>query len=151
MLAPAAATGLGLRRIGSGMTGISTPDVEVVRRAYAALAAGDMEELEQCFARDAVWHEPGSNIYSGVRVGWPEIRDEFLALLGPLSHGTLRIELVDIAVAEQYVVAVHRATGEHNGLTLDSTSYDVVLVGRGRIQEVWATHAKQSEVDAFWT
>ena len=133
------------------MTGISTPDVEVVRRAYAALAAGDMEELEQCFARDAVWHEPGNNIYSGVRVGWPEIRDEFLALLGPLSHGTLRTELVDIAVAEKYVVAVHRARGKHNGLTLDSTSRDVVLVGRGRIQEVWATHAKQSEVDAFWT
>jgi ketosteroid isomerase-like protein len=151
MLASAAATGLGLRRIGSGMTGISTPDVDVVRRAYAALAAGDMEELEQCFARDAVWHEPGSNIHSGARVGWPEIRDEFLALLGPLSHGTLRTELVDIAVAEKYVVAVHRATGEHNGLTLDSTSRDVVLVGRGRIQEVWATHAKQSEVDAFWT
>jgi ketosteroid isomerase-like protein len=106
MLASAAATGLGLRRIGSGMTGISTPDVEVVRRAYAALAAGDMEELEQCFARDAVWHEPGSNIYSGVRVGWPEIQDEFLALLGPLSHGTLRTELVDIAASEKYVVSI---------------------------------------------
>ena len=133
------------------MTGISTPDVEVVRRAYAALAAGDMEELGQCFARDAVWHEPGSNIYSGVRVGWPEIRDEFLALLGPLSHGTLRTELVDIDVSERYVVAVHRATGKHNGLTLDSTSYEVVLVVRGRGQEVWAFHAKQAEVDAFWT
>jgi uncharacterized protein len=103
------------------MTEISTPDVDVVRRAYAALAAGDIHQLEQCFARDAVWHEPGSNIYSGDRVGWPEIRDEFLALLGPLSHGTLRTELVGISVSERYVVAVHRATGEHNGLTLDST------------------------------
>lgn len=132
------------------MTGIPTPDVDVVRRAYAALAAGDIHQLEQCFARDAVWHAPGSNIYSGDRVGWPEIRDEFLALLGPLSHGTLRTELVDIAVSERYVVAVHRATGKHNGLTLDSTSYEVVLVVRGRVQEVWAFHAKQAEVDAFW-
>jgi len=68
------------------MAGVPASDVEVVRRAYAALAAGDMHELEQCFARDAIWHEPGSNIYSGVRVGWPEIRDEFLLLLGPLSR-----------------------------------------------------------------
>ena len=132
------------------MTEISTPDVDVVRRAYAALAAGDIHQLEQCFARDAVWHEPGSNIYSGVRVGWPEIRDELLLLLGPLSRGTLRAELVDIAVGEKYVVAVHRATGQHNGVTLDSTSCEEVLVVRGRVQEVWATHADQAEVDAFW-
>jgi ketosteroid isomerase-like protein len=132
------------------MAGVLASDVEVVRRAYAALEAGDMYELERCFARDAVWHEPGSDIYSGERVGWPEIRDEFLLLLGPLSRGTLRTELVDITVGEKHVVAVHRATGQHNGVTLDSTSCEVVLVARGRVQEVWATHAKQAEVDAFW-
>ena len=132
------------------MAGVLASDVEVVRRAYAALAVGDMHGLEQCFAHDAVWHEPGSNIYAGERVGWPEIRDEFLALLGPLSHGTLRTELVDITVGEKYVVAVHRATGQQNGVTLDSTSCEVVLVVRGRVQEVWATHADQAEVDAFW-
>jgi len=132
------------------MAGVLASDVEVVRRAYAALEAGDMDELEQCFAHDAVWHEPGDNIHSGERVGWAEIRDEFLALLGPLSHGTLRTELVDITVGEKYVVAVHRATGQQNGVTLDSTSCEVVLVVRGRVQEVWATHANQAEVDAFW-
>ena len=132
------------------MTGILASEVEVVRRAYAALAVGDMYELERCFARDAVGHEPGTNIYSGNLVGWPEIRDELLLLLGPLSRSTLRAELVDIAVGEKYVVAVHRATGQHNGVTLDSTSCEVVLVVRGQVQEVWATHADQAEVDAFW-
>jgi len=132
------------------MAGVLASDVEVIRRAYAALEAGDMDELEQCFAHDAVWHEPGDNIHSGERVGWAEIRDDFLALLGPLSHGTLRTELVDITVGETYVVAVHRATGQHHGVTLDSTSCEVVLVVRGRVQEVWATHANQAEVDAFW-
>ena len=133
------------------MNAIPTSDVDVVRRAYAALASGDIDQLEQCFAHDAVWHEPGNNIYSGDRVGWPEIRDDFLALLGPLSHGTLRTEVLDIAVSDGHVVAVHRATGEHNGLRLDSTSYEVVVVVRGRLQEVWAFHANQAEVDAFWT
>ena len=132
------------------MAGVLASDVEVVRRAYAALKAGDMDELEQCFAHDAVWHEPGDNIHSGERVGWAEIRDELLLLLGPLSRGTLRAELVDIAVGEKYVVAVHRATGQQNGVTLDSTSCEVVLVVRGRVQEVWATHADQAKVDAFW-
>ena len=126
-------------------------EVHVVRRAYAALQGGDMDELEQCFARDAVWHEPGDNIYSGDRVGWPQIRDEVLALLGPLSRGAFRAELVDIAVGREYVVAVHRGQGEHNGRILDSLSFQVLRLVRGRIQEVWSTYVNQAEVDAFWT
>ena len=133
------------------MAGVLASDVEVVRRAYAALAEGDMYGLEQCFAHDAVWHEPGSNIYAGERVGWPEIRDSILALLGPLSQGTFRAELIDIAVGDEYVVAVHHAKGERNGRTLDSTSCLVVRVARGRMQEVWTAHANQAEMEAFWT
>ena len=125
--------------------------VDLVRRAYAALATGDMDGLERCFARDAVWHEPGDNIYSGDRVGWPQIRDELLALLGPLSRGAFRAELVDVAVGREYVVAVHRGQGEHNGRILDSLSFQVLRLVRGRIQEVWSTYANQAEVDAFWT
>ena len=126
-------------------------DVDVVRQAYAALERGDMDELEHCFARDAVWHEPGDNIYSGDRVGWPQIRDEMLALLGPLSRGAFRADLMDIAVGKEYVVAVHRGQGEHNGRILDSLSFQVLRVVRGRIHEVWSNYANQAEVDAFWT
>ena len=126
-------------------------DVHAVRRAYAALERRDLEELEQCFASDAVWHEPGDNIYSGDRVGWPQIRDEVLALLGPLSRGAFRAELVDIAVGQEYVVAVHRGQGEHNGRTLESLSFQVLRVVRGQIQEVWSNYANQAEVDTFWT
>jgi len=126
-------------------------EVNVVRRAYAALQGGDMDELEQCFARDAVWHEPGDNIYSGDQVGWPQIRDEVLALLGPLSRGAFRAELMDIAVGQEYVVAIHRGQGQHNGRILDSLSFQVLRLVRGRIQEVWSTYVNQAEVDAFWT
>lgn len=133
------------------MCAITAADVHVVRQAYAALARGDMDELEQCFARDAVWHEPGDNIHSGDWVGWPEIRDELLALLGPLSRGAFRAQLVDIAVGQEYVVAVHRGQGEHNGRILDSIGFQVTRVVRGRIQEVWSNYADQAEVDAFWT
>jgi hypothetical protein len=68
-----------------------------------------------------------------------------------LSRGAFRAELVDIAVGQEYVVAVHRGRGEHNGRILDSLSFQVVRVVRGRIQEVWSNYANQAEVDAFWT
>ena len=125
-------------------------DVHVVRRACGALERGDMDELEQCFARDAVWHEPGHNVYSGDWVGWPEIR-ELLALLGPLSRGAFHADLVDIGVGQEYVLAVHRGQGANNGRILDSTSFQIARVAGGRIQEVWSNYANQAEVDAFWT
>lgn len=133
------------------MFGIPASDVEVVRRACAALAAGDMQELPHCFAHEAVWHERGDNIYSGDRVGWSAIRDDFLALLGPLFRDSFRAELVDVSVGEDYVVAVYRSVGEHNGRTLDTLSCHHGRLVHGRIREVWATHSNQSEVDAFWT
>lgn len=132
------------------MCAISAADGLVVRRAYAALARGDMDEMEQCFARDAVWHEPGHNVYSGDWVGWTEIRELF-AILGPLSRGAFRAELVDIAVGQEYVLAVHRGQGEHSGRILDSTSFQVARMAGGRIQEVWSNYALQAEVDAFWS
>jgi ketosteroid isomerase-like protein len=132
------------------MCAISAADGLVVRRAYAALAMGDMDEMEQCFARDAVWHEPGHNVHSGDWVGWTEIRELF-AILGPLSRGAFRAELVDIAVGQEYVLAVHRGQGEHSGRILDSTSFLVARMAGGRIQEVWSNYAVQAEVDAFWS
>ena len=114
-------------------------------------AAGDMDDLQLCFAHDAVWHEPGHNIYSGDRVGWLEIRDELLALLGPLSRGAFRAELLDIAIGPKYVVAIHRRPGgEQRPDFRHRKLRDRSLVARGRIQEVWASYAKQDEVDAFW-
>lgn len=132
------------------MYAMTTADGLVVRRAYAALAAGDMDEMEECFARDAVWHEPGDNVYTGDWVGWTEIR-ELLTILGPLSRGAFRAELVDLTVGREYVVAVHRGKGEHSGRILDSTSFQVARLAEGRIQEVWSNYAVQSEVDAFWS
>ena len=90
-------------------------DVDVVRRAYAALDAGDLDTLESLFAWDAVWTMPGTSAISGVHHGWPEIRDEFILLLGPLSGGTLYADLVDVAVGEKYVVAIQRTSGLPQG------------------------------------
>ena len=70
--------------------------------------------------------------------------------LRPSDVEVVGSELVDIAVDESMWSPSIVLTGEHNGLTLDSTSYDIVVVARDRIRKVWATHSKQSEVNAFW-
>jgi len=127
-------------------------DVDVVRRAYAALAAGDLDTLESMFARDAVWVMPGTSAISGVHRGWPEIRDEFIALLGPLSRGTLHAELIDVAVGEHYLVVIQRSSGVLKGRCLDVTSCQLVKMRHGLITEVSGLYTADqlAAIDAFW-
>jgi ketosteroid isomerase-like protein len=127
-------------------------DADVVRRAYAALGAGDLDTLESMFARDAVWVMPGTSAISGVHRGWPEIRDEFIALLGPLSCGTLHAELLDVAVGEHYLVVIQRTSGVLKGRSLDVTSCQLVKMCHGLIVEVSGLYTADqlAAIDAFW-
>src|SRR5918996_4183203 len=87
-------------------------DVAVVRRLYAAVAAGDLGAIGECFHEDAVWHLPGTNALSGTHRGWSAIRDNLLARQGPISGGTFRAQLLDLAVGAEYIVAIVHATAE---------------------------------------
>jgi uncharacterized protein len=75
-------------------------DVAVVRRLYAAVAARDLAAVGECFHEDAVWYLPGTNALSGTHRGWPAIRDDLLARQGPISGGTFRAQLLDLAVGD---------------------------------------------------
>ena len=125
-------------------------DVAVVRRLYAAVAAGDPAAIEACFHPDAVWRLPGSSALAGVHRGWPAIRDHLLARQGPLSGGTFRARLLDLAVGFEYIVAVVHATAEHAGRGLDLTVCQLMRVEDGKIVEVHGHYADDAALDAFW-
>jgi len=129
---------------------ITESDVETVRRFYAAFAARDLETVRQCFAPDAIWHLPGRGAIAGDHRGWDAIRADFLARVGPLSGGTLRAELIDVAVGVDYVVAVQHATADHDGRHLDVTACQLIRMEGQRIAEVWSHYSDQYAFDAFW-
>jgi uncharacterized protein len=124
--------------------------VDVVHRFYQAIAARDLDTAGRCFAPDALWHLPGASVIAGDHVGWPAIRDNFLARLGPLSGGTFRVELLDVAVGEEYIVAIQRATAEHEGRHLDITGCQLMRVQDGLIREVHGHYSDERALDAFW-
>ena len=126
-------------------------DVEVVRRLYEAYAARDLEAARDCFADDAVWILPGRSQIAGEHRGWEAILGDFLARLDPLSGGTFRPELVDVAVGERYVVAIQRATAEHHGKHLDITACQLIRLEGGRIVEVRGHYSDQYALDSFWS
>src|SRR5437764_12787921 len=96
-------------------------DVATVRRFYAAFVPRDFDTMRACFTPDAVWHLPGRNAIAGDHRGWDAIRRDFLDKTGPLSGGTLRAGLVDVALGTDHVVAVQQATADFERRTLDGT------------------------------
>lgn len=129
---------------------MGTDDVEVVRRLYAAVNDRDMAAAADCFTPDARWTLPGRSPISGTHVGWEQIFQRFLAKLGPLSGGTFRAELLDIAVGDRFVVAVQHATAEAEGRTLDVTGCQLMELTDGRISRVRGHYSDQAALDAFW-
>lgn len=129
---------------------MSESAIEVVRRFYDAVAERDMAKAESCFAADALWHLPGHGPIAGDHVGWANIRDDFLSKLAPLSGGTFRAELLDVAVGERFVVAVQHATGDFEGRVLDITGCQLMRVEGGLIREARGHYSDQGALDAFW-
>ena len=129
---------------------VAAADVEVVRRLYTAINDQDMSAAASCFAPDARWTLPGRSPIAGTHVGWEQIYERFLAKLAPLSGGTFRVELLDVAVGERYVVAVQHATAALDGRTLDITACQLVDIVDGRIARVRGHYSDQEALDSFW-
>ena len=87
---------------------------------------------------------------AGDHHGWPAIRDDFLAKLGPLSGHTFRAELLDVAVGQEFIVAVQHATASGRGRRLDITGCQLMRLERSRIMEVRGHYSDQEALDAFW-
>jgi uncharacterized protein len=126
-------------------------DVAVVRRLYAAMAVGDLPAIAECFDEEAIWHLPGTNPLSGTHRGWSAIRDNLLARQGPLSGGTFRAQLLDLAVGSEYIVAVVHATADHAGRRLDLTVCQLMRVHNGKIVEVHGHYSDDAALNAFWS
>ena len=125
-------------------------DVAAVRRLYAALEAGDSAAVAACFHEDAVWHLPGAHALAGDYRGWPAIRDKLFARQGPLSGGTFRARLLDLAVGDQFIVAIAHATAAHEGRQLDLAVCQLMRVQDGKIVEVLGHYADEAALNAFW-
>jgi uncharacterized protein len=125
-------------------------DVATVRRLYAAVSAGDLSAIAECFHEKAVWHLPGANALSGTHRGWSAIRDNLLAKQGPLSGGTFRAQLLDLAVGSEYIVAVVRATADGAGHRLDQTVCQLMRVQEGKIVEVRGHYSDEAALNGFW-
>jgi uncharacterized protein len=115
---------------------ISTRNIDLIRRGYAAFAARDIEAMRALLASDVVHTVPGNSALSGVHKG----RDAVLAMYGrayELSGGSLAIEPTLIQADEaDRVLAAFRATAHRDGRLLDEVASVVFTITDGRVADI---------------
>jgi ketosteroid isomerase-like protein len=122
-----------------------------VRRFYKALGDRDMEAARCCLHEDARWVLPGRSLVAGDHRGRDAIVNDFLMKLGPLSGGTFKVRLIDVAVGADHVVAVQHATADHSGRRLDITGCQLMTIEDGKIRSVRGHYSDQYALDEFWS
>jgi uncharacterized protein len=128
------------------------PNEEIVRRFYAAFAAGDVPEFKELMAPDIYWHTPGNSQISGEY----KTLDDVLALFakcGELTAGDLRVDLEGIkVVGDDKVVSTHRVAGSRpDGRKLDIHETENVTIKGDKITRVEESTSDQATSDAFWS
>lgn len=126
------------------------PNAALVRSAYEAFAAGDMDTIAKVFADDIVWHIAGRNELSGDYRGQGEVFG-FFGRLAELSGGTFELDMHDLLATDGHVVALVRERGSRAGRSIDSNGVHVWHVADGRAVEFWGFNYDQYADDEFWS
>jgi uncharacterized protein len=134
---------------------------ELVGRAYAALASGDMEQISQYWAEDMDWLVPGHNPLSG----WYHGLDAFLGFMGTvgaLSGNSFRMESVAVMTSADHSADVTRNVGYRAGYEADGqipyTKLDIDVVHVLRWRDGKVVEGKgaifgdgTTQYDQFWS
>ena len=125
-------------------------NLDVLRRAYDALVAGDFGTLMSLLADDVKAHVPGRSPVAGEYDG-KEAVGGYVAKLGELSGGTLRFELHDVTVSEAHGVGLVKDQAERGDKTLAMNNVHVWHVRAGTLTEIWVYPGDVYAWDDFWS
>ena len=129
----------------------SEENVAVMRRAYEAFNAGDMETLVEVFDESIVWHLPGHSSMAKDYEG----RDATLAYFGQIGQktgGTFRADLQRLlSDDDNRVVGLQRSTAERDGKHLDVSNSIVFELRDGRVVDGREHFEDLYAWDEFWS
>ncbi len=124
------------------------PNVDLVRRGYAAFGSGDMDTLRELISADVVWHSGGDNPLSGSYEGL----DATLGLFGRLfetTGGDIRQDLHAVLADDEHAVAlVSQHLGRPDGRSYDGNDVHVFHIADGKVTEFWALSGDSAANDA---
>jgi uncharacterized protein len=125
------------------------PNTMLMKRAYEAFAAQDLETLGDLIAEDAVWRQPGNNPIAGEYQGRDAIFDYFGKLL-TFSDGTFKAEPIDILADDERVMVLQHTTAKRNGQNYDTRDVLVCEVKDGKFVDTQVFESEPALEDSFW-
>jgi ketosteroid isomerase-like protein len=113
---------------------VEHPNIDLVRRVYAAYLPGEREVMTTLIAPDVRWHNSGFDANSGDLAG---IDAMFGYLFADNHLEDYRLEVVDMLVSEQRVAVIARTSGRRGDRTIVNDFVQLIRIDGGRIVEVW--------------
>ncbi len=126
------------------------PNAAALRAGYDAFERGDAAALVGLFSEDCVFHVPGTHQNAGSWRGREQYL-EYFARFADLTGGSFRSEVIDVCGSDAHAVAIHHATGQRNGRTLDCVNVLVCRFEGGTIVEATELKSNQRMEDEFWS
>jgi ketosteroid isomerase-like protein len=126
------------------------PNVEVLRKGYAAYSSGDMETINDLFADDIVWHVAGRSQLAGDYNGKDEVFG-FFAKLIELSGGTSRLEVHDVLANDEHGAVLVTGTATRDGTEFSGQDVHTFHLRDGKVTEFWDSPLDQYAADEFWS
>lgn len=126
-------------------------NADVVRRAYAAFNAADVDTLIETFDENASWHTPGKSPVAGVAKGRDAVFEQF-GKYGGETGSTFKATLKDVLSSDSgHVVGIHHNTATRDGKKLDTYCCIVFKLEDGRIIEGREHFGDLYNWDTFWS
>jgi uncharacterized protein len=126
-------------------------NVEIMRRAYEAFNAADIDTLTELFDESVVWHLPGRSSMADDYQG----RDATLAYFGQIGEktgGTFQAELQQLFAGDDgRVIGLQRSTGERDGKRLDVSNCIVFELKDGKVVDGREHFNDLYAWDEFWS
>lgn len=110
------------------------PNIDLVRRVYAAYMAGDRDAMTAAFAPDVAWHVSGFDANAGDQNGLDEV---FAYLFSDDHIDDYRLEVTDMLASDDRVAVVARTSGRRGDVPVENNYIQLIRIDGGRIAEVW--------------
>lgn len=124
--------------------------IDIAKTYIKAAQTGDQATLTSVISPEVVWHQPGSNQFSGTHKGIAAV-GPMLGRMMEVSKGTFSITRADhFMVNGEWVAITLEFAGVANGITLKQPGVDLLRIEGGKIVEVRLFSSDQEQEDAFW-
>ena len=111
-------------------------NVARIKDGYDAFAKGDFAVLNDLFAEDLLWHEPGRNQLAGDYRGREAVYG-FFGKLMEITEGSFRLEVQAVFADDQQGVALVVSSASRDGRSVKINDAHIFHLRDGKVVEFW--------------